>query len=359
MNFTTKSMVNNDDIISEAFVSIIIVNYNGGKDIIDCIESINKTVNNRYEIILIDNNSTDNSQKICKQKFPSILLIQNERNLGLSARNIGLKKAKGNFIVFLDSDTIVKDNWLSTLIDCYRKNGNGLYQPKLLEKDRPEIIDNCGNMINIFGLAYSRGKGEKDIGRYEKFQTISYTAGSCSFFSTQTMKKIGMIDEVFFAYHDDVDYGWRAKLIGIPSYYEPKAIVYHKGSKTLKWSKKKFFLLERNRIICVFTLYSIGTLLRIFPLLILVDIGIFIFFLKKGMGYTKLKANLSILKLIPKITERRKKILHGRTSSDKEVIKKFVDDFHLPDVLADKESSAKYNSLILKLSKFSRKLINI
>ena len=246
-------------------VSIIILNFNGGKILNDCLESVFNTKNCRIEVILIDNGSTDNSHLICKEEFPQIILVENKENLGMGARTKGIKKANGDYIVFLDSDTIVTKNWLENLIMSYKKHGRGLYQAKLLCKEDNSIINTAGNMINIFGLGFSRGKGEKDKKQYEEFQTISYTSGACTFSSKEVMKEIGGVDAIFFLYHDDLDYGWRAWLQGIPSYYEPSSIVHHLGSPGLKWSKKKFFYLERNRWICILSLYSKNTLRKIYP----------------------------------------------------------------------------------------------
>jgi len=258
--------------------SIIILNYNGGELIQTCIKSIfDNSID--FEIILIDNNSSDNSHKICEKKFPEILLHENKQNVGLAARNIGIDNAKGEFIVFLDSDTIVKQNWLKILIESYQKNGEGLYQPKILEMDKENIISSGGNMINVLGLAYSIGRGERDNGQYNKFRQIGYPSGACTFTSINTIKKIGKIDPIFFAYHDDLDYGWRGSLLDISSYYEPKSVVYHYVSHTLSWNAKKFFLLERNRWICILTLYSTKTLFKIFPFLCILEIGIFGYFL--------------------------------------------------------------------------------
>jgi len=235
------------NIETKPLVSIIILNYNGGKIIIDCLESLFKTIDCDFEVILIDNGSSDNSHHKCKELFPEVKLIENKKNIGMAARNNGIKNSKGNFIVFLDSDTIVDPKWLKFLLESYNKHGEGLYQPLFLEKERKNIISSAGNMINILGLAISIGRGEEEQGQYNEFKKISYTPGACTFASIKTMKKIGDIEPIFFAYHDDLDYGWRGQLLDISSYYEPNSIVYHYGSSTLKWSSKKFFLLERNR----------------------------------------------------------------------------------------------------------------
>jgi GT2 family glycosyltransferase len=341
------------------FVSIIILNYNGANYPLECVDSIFKTVYCKKEIFLIDNGSSDNSHILCKEKFPEIILIQNDENIGMAARNIGLSKANGDFIIFLDSDTVVENNWLDSLVNSYNKHGEGLYQPKLLEKKRPDIINSCGNLINIFGLAYSRGKGEQDLGKYDAFSSISYASGACTFSSSSVMEKIGHIDPILFAYHDDVDFGWRASLLGIKSYYEPKSVVYHHGSPTLEWSKKKFFLLERNRWICLLTLYSGKTIITIFPLLILVEMGMFVFFLSKGMGLEKLRSFFSLIKMRTDIQKRKERIRKDRKLDDKLIIKYFVDEFWLPSFTIGESKAKIVNHFIQLLSKLARKIINI
>ena len=343
----------------EPFTSIVILNYNGGNDLFECIESIQQTSDCQYEIILIDNNSSDNSHIKCKNEFPRIKLIQNDTNIGMAARNIGIENTKADFIVFLDSDTIVEKDWLKNLIESFKKHGEGLYQPKILEKQNRDIISSCGNMINIFGFGFARERGKKDNIQFEKFSKISYTSGACTFSSLTTIKKIGNIDEIFFAYHDDVEYGWRASLLGINSFFEPTSRIYHHVSLTLeKSSTKKFFLAERNRLICLNTLYSRKTFYKILPLLIILETGICLYFLTKRLGFMKLKSYFSLLKLNSKIIAKRKNIEKIRKFSDSEIIKKFSDEFILPHDVVNTNSSDKINSIIVSLSRKARNLIN-
>lgn len=339
----------------ESYVSIIIVNFNGGNILQECVDSIFQTVKRSFEIILIDNNSSDNSHLKCKENFPEIKLIENNENIGLTARNLGIEKAKGEFIVFLDSDTVVTVNWLEILIESFRENGEGLYQPKFLEKNRPNIINSAGNMINILGIGFSRGKGKKDEGQYEKFEEIGYTAGACTLTSAKVVKKIGSINKIFFSYHDDLDYGWRGWLQKIPSFYEPKSIVYHLGSPM---SGKKFYFLERNRWICLFYLYSTSTIIKILPVLLFLEIGMFFYFLSKGFGCEKIKSWISIYKLKNEIKESKKEIQKSRIISDKEVVEHFVDNFEFPLNLVQTSPNNTYK-IIKLLSKFTRKIIKL
>ncbi len=337
--------------MSVPLVTIIILNFNGGNVIQKCLESIYKTSDIAFEVILIDNNSKDESQRSCKEKFPDIVVIQNKENLGMGARTIGIKEAKGDYIVFLDYDTTVESNWLKKFIQSYEQHGVGLYQPKLLELKDPQKINSAGNMINPFGLGYSRGKGQTDDGQYDKFQQISYTSGACTFTSAETMRELKEVDPIFFLYHDDLDFGWRANLMGISSYYEPSVIVYHHGSPNLEWSALKFYYLERNRWICLKSLYSEKTLRRILPYLILFEIGIFFFFLSKGLGLSKIKSGLSIIGLGKEIKEKREKTKKIRTKSDSEVVQSFTTEFYYPENIVSGNKRTAISRIINYLSK--------
>ena len=347
-----KSLENDD------LVSIIIINYNGGDYILDCVDSVFKTSNCNFEVILIDNNSIDNSSNLCKEKFDQIRLFQSDKNLAMAARNIGIKKAKGDFIAFLDADTIVEPNWLEVLLESYKKHGDGLYQGKLLQRDNHEIIESCGDFTNIFGFGFARGRGQLDIGKYDEFQTISFPVGACTFSSTEIIKKIGFIDEsdLFFLMLDDLDYGWRGWSMGIPSFYEPEAVIYHLGSPVLQWSTQKFFFLERNRWICLLTLYSTKTLVKIFPHLLLIDIGMYFHLLSQGLSLTKIKAFFSILKMYSSIKKRRRDLEKKKKITDKKIIENFVDIVEVPKTMKGHPSHFFSNGL-KSLSESARRII--
>ena len=280
-----------------SLVSIVILNYNSSNLLTNCVESILKTTYKKYEIIVVDNNSKDESHKKCKKKFEQIKLIQNKENLGYcEGNNVGLREIKGEYVVILNPDTIVKSNWLSELIKGFIKFGDALYQPKLLTIDNQEIIGSAGNMINLFGFGYSHGRGEKDSEKFDKEKEISYASGTCLFTSKKILNKIGLLDSFLFAYHDDLEFGWRAAEYGIKSYYIPKSIVLHAESFNFKWSPLKFYYLERNRHFCILTHYSRSTFYKILPNLILIEFAVLYFYLSKGMLSEKIKAYFNILK---------------------------------------------------------------
>ena len=227
----------------EPLISIIILNYNAGNLLSECVDSVFNSNYNNLEVIVVDNVSKDNSHKICKEKFQKIVLIENEENLGYcKGNNVGIERANGEFLVILNPDVIVDPDWLNQLLSAFRRYGDGLYQPKILATTDHNIIISAGNMIQLFGFGFSRGKGEEDVGQYEKDEEVGYASGTCLFSSSNVFRKIGNFDSFLFAYHDDLDLCWRGRLKGIRSFYIHKSIIYHPlEGYSFKWNSFKFF----------------------------------------------------------------------------------------------------------------------
>ena len=165
-------------------ISVVVLNYNAGELLLNCIESIKKSIYKNLEIIVVDNISTDKSQKMCKEKYPDIKLIQNDKNFGYcEGNNIGIREAKGDYIIILNPDTIVESNWIEELLSAYNKFGEGLYQPKILSLNEKQVLQSTGNMLHVFGFGFAKDKGKKDEEIDEKIKKIGYASGTCLFTS--------------------------------------------------------------------------------------------------------------------------------------------------------------------------------
>ncbi|MEM3064591.1 MAG: glycosyltransferase family 2 protein [Candidatus Nitrosotenuis sp.] len=340
-------------------ISIIVLNFNAGQLLLDCIESLLNTDYSNYEIIVVDNASKDNSHKKCKEKFNRIRLVENTENLGYcEGNNVGIREARGDFVVILNPDTLVEPGWLKELLTAFYEYGDGIYQPKFLTTTNRDVLMSAGNMIQLFGFGYSRGKGEKDTGQFENHEIVGYASGTCLFTSMKIMKKLGMFDPFLFAYHDDLDLCWRAALQGIKSHYVPRAVVYHPPEGfSFKWSPFKYYLLERNRQYCLLTHYSRSTLCKMLPALILVDVAVFFFYLGRGMVKQKIDASLNILKNWSKITRRYEQIQRERKIDDKTLIDSFTDKVYVPREVSNKKSNLVFNKFISSLSRLTRNFI--
>ena len=344
--------------MTQPLVSIIILNYNAGQILLDCFESVIKTNYDNFEIIIVDNASEDKSYRKCKEKFERTRIIENEKNLGYcEGNNIGIREAKGDYIIILNPDTIVESNWVEELISAYNTFGEGLYQPKILSLDKTEILQSTGNMLHIFGFGFARDKGKNDNLVKTDIEKIGYASGTCLFTSKEVLDKIGLLDSFLFLYHDDLDLGWRAAQMGIDSFYVPNSIIYHAESYALKWSAKKFYWLERNRKYCLLTHYSKKTYAKMLPTLLLVDFFVWFFYLSKGFVGSKIKADLDILRNKKSIEKKYQELESKKIVPDKELIKKFPDEIFVPVDVTEGSVNRRFNSILSRLSKRAKKSI--
>lgn len=340
-------------------ISIIILNYNGGNLLIRCVDSVLKSNYKNFEIIVVDNASKDGSQNRTKQEFSSIQLIQNKNNLGYcEGNNIGIRNSNGDFLVILNPDTTVEPNWLDELISAHEIFGVGIYQPKHLAIIDPSILLSSGNMIQLFGFGYARGKGTKDTTDCEKIESIGYASGTCIFASRETFNKVGLFDSFLFAYHDDLEFCWRAKLLRIESWYVPKSIIYHEmEGYSFKWSSFKYFLLERNRLYCILTHFSFKTIIKMLPELILIDFSVLLFYTRKGLILEKIKANLSIIKHFKLIQKKYYEIKKNKKIKDEDLVLTFKDEVEIPTWVIEKKQNLLLNKIISRLSKNAKRRI--
>ena len=333
-------------------VSVIVLNYNAGDLLLNCVESIKKSSYQNIETLVVDNISSDNSHITCKEKFPDIKLIQNEKNFGYcGGNNIGIKEARGDFIVILNPDTIVEENWINELLSAYSEFGDGLYQPKILSLNEQGVIQSTGNMIHVFGFGFARDKGKRLVDKKEEIEKIGYASGTCLFTTKKVLKKVGLLDEFLFLYHDDLDLGWRAAQIGIKSYYVPKSKIFHAESYSLKWSAKKFYWLERNRKYCLQTHYSKKTYKKMSFSLMLVDLFVWAFYFSKGFLSAKIRAELDIRKNKKIIEQKYFELEKKKIISDEQLIKEFPDEIFVPTNVSEQSLNDTFNSLLTRLSR--------
>ena len=339
-------------------VSIIILNYNAGNLLLNCIDSVFKSTYPNFEVLVVDNISTDNSHVVCKKKFEKIHLIENKENLGYcEGNNVGIRNANGEFVVILNPDTIVEPNWLNHLMSAYNEFGEGLYQPKFFSLNEKHVLQSTGNMLHIFGFGFAKDKGKIDDEKMESVEKINYASGTCLFTSKIVLDKIGLLDPFLFLYHDDLDLGWRAAHIGINSFYVPKSIIYHAESYSIKWSSKKFYWLERNRKYCLLTHYSKETYAKMRLSLFLVDLCVWLFYLSKGFLGAKIKAELDIFRNRKTIKIRHNQLEKMKIVSDKDLIEKFPDEIFVPKNVSEPVFNQLFNKILSALSKKVKKNI--
>jgi GT2 family glycosyltransferase len=234
------------------FFSVIILNWNGRHLLEECLASVQDQSFQDYEVIVVDNGSTDGSVDFLKAGWgEKIIILSLPSNKGFAGgNNAGIRAARGKFIVLLNNDTAVDPGWLSALYHAVSRNPEvGMFTPKILNYYRPDEIDNTGHLIYRDGLARGHNRLEIDDGRFDEECEAFYPSGCAGVYKKEMLNGIGLLDEMFFAYGEDVDLGLRARWAGWTCYYVPDAVVYHKYSATVgTYSPRKAFLVERNRI---------------------------------------------------------------------------------------------------------------
>jgi len=239
-------------------VAIIILNWNGLKDTIECLESVKKIDYLNFEIIVVDNGSTDGSPEKIKEMFPDITLIRNKENLGYaSGNNVGIRYALKNnaeYILMLNNDTVVDKNILSIFVETIRKEENvGSLGGKVFYYKKKNYIHSAGGIVNnIKGMLYgfNRGEGEIDYGQYEKIVSVDYIMGCALFFALSTIEKVGLFNEQFFLYCEDTDFGLRIKKAGLHNLYVPYVKIWHKVSASTGWKHPSIYYYDfRSRLL--------------------------------------------------------------------------------------------------------------
>lgn len=323
--------------MSKPLASIIILNYNGKKYLRDCLEAVlNQNYQNK-EIILVDNGSGDGSVEFIRENFPVVKLIANKRNLGFAqGNNQGLALAGGEYIIALNNDTVVDQNWLSGLIaDVQKDQRIGLVASKIFSAANPKEIDSAGVNVCLDGMARGRGRLELDTGQYEKIEEILLPSACAALYRREMLEEVGFFDEDFFAYCEDTDLGLRARLAGWRAVLAPKAKVWHRYSATSgQYSPLKAFLVERNHLWVVLKNFPLRLVL-LFPvftfyrlclqvLAILTGRGAAGEFLKQisfgRAGKIFLRAYGEALKKLPKFIKKRRTIQRNRKISTKEFL---------------------------------------
>jgi len=214
-------------------VSIIIVNWNGREYLDECLSSIYDQTYSNFEVIVVDNGSTDGSAEVLGEKFPFVNLIQNEKNLGFAeGNNIGIKKAfedqEVKYIATLNNDTLVESNWLKELVSAPERDKQiGSCQSKMLRYSDRSIIDSTGIKLLANGTVSDRGGGEKDDGQYDKLEEVFGACAGAALYRREMLNDIGLFPSHYFASFEDVDLAWRARYAGWKCVYVPSAVVYH------------------------------------------------------------------------------------------------------------------------------------
>ncbi len=216
-------------------VAVVIPNWNGKVDLPACLDSLLKqTVH--AKIVVVENGSTDGSAELLEHSYPQVTVLPQKKNLGFAGGvNAGIRYALEEdftFVALLNNDAVAEKNWLEELIKGLENNPKaGIVTSKIVSSDG-SYLDSTGDIYSSWGLSYPRGRGETDLDTYDDQTIIFGASGGASLYRCEMLRKIGLFDEDFFAYYEDVDISFRAQLAGWQVNFMPHAVVYHQISAT-------------------------------------------------------------------------------------------------------------------------------
>lgn len=275
---------------SPFFISIVIVNYNGAKYLDRCLASLTTQTYPAFEIIVVDNASTDESCAFVEREY-QVRLVRSETNVGFAAgNNLGIRAARGDLIATLNTDTYVEREYLEKLSAPMRDPEVGACAPLMLEMEQPEVVDAAGIRVDAFGFAWNIGAGERatqvattaarNMGAGENAAQVATTAevyGACAgaaLYRRAMLDEVGCFDEEYFGFYEDADLAWRARKAGWKTIFVPEARVYHlHGASFGKIAPRKTYLLARNRWWTTLKNYPMPQLVFALPIILLLDAG--------------------------------------------------------------------------------------
>ncbi|NJM26586.1 MAG: glycosyltransferase family 2 protein [Bacteroidia bacterium] len=299
-------------------VAVVILNYNGQQLLRQFLPTV-IAYSSGASMVVIDNGSTDGSQQLLATTFPSVRIIQLDKNYGFcGGYNRGLAQVAEEIVVLLNSDVEVTPDWLApltTLLDGDKSIAS--VQPKILsfhKRDTFEYAGAGGGLIDALGYPFCRGRlfayAEKDEGQYNDERPVFWSSGACMAVRLHLFKELGGFDEDFFAHMEEIDLCWKLHRLGYKVYYTGHSVVYHVGAGTLAYqSPRKTYLNFRNGLTMIFKHFSVAEVSYKFPIRIGLDwIACALFIVKGQFGNATavLQAHVSfMLRLKDNIAKRR------------------------------------------------------
>lgn len=239
---------------NECRLSIITINYNGLNDTCELIDSI--PFNDKMEVIVIDNASKQDEANIISERYPQVKVIHSKHNLGFAGgNNLGIKEAKGKYILLINNDTYFKDFNIDALIDRIESSNKiGIVCPKLRFAWGNYPIQFAGytSLTNITIRNRAIGFSEEDKGQYDKAHPTPYAHGAAMLIKREALEKVGLMPECFFLYYEEIDWSIMFTRAGYEIWYDPVCTVYHKESQTTgQNSPLRTYYITRNRLLLV------------------------------------------------------------------------------------------------------------
>ncbi len=250
--------------------SVVIPTWNGAELLRAALHSLRRQSFRDFEVIVVDNGSTDHTRAMLAAEFPEVRAVFLPANRGFAAAvNCGIRAGAGEYVALLNNDAEAEPGWLGALVAALdRLPQAGSVASKMLDAREPELIDAAGDTMSLF--AWNAGRGERDGPRFAVGREILSACAGAAAYRRALFETIGLLDETYISWFEDVDLGIRAQLAGFRCWYEPSAVVRHRGSGTLgRGSDTKTFFTVRNSLKVFFQTMPRGRLVCWGPVMLL------------------------------------------------------------------------------------------
>lgn len=303
-------------------ISVIVLNYNGKGFLNSCLSSLASQTYSDFEVIVVDNGSRDGSPEYIEENYPWVRLAKNDENLGFAGgTNVGIRAAKGEFIITLNNDSRADSRFIEELIKPMADPEVGVCAAKMLFPDGR--INSAGICISRSGAAWDRGMFEPDRGQYEFVEEVFGACAGAALYRREMLDEIGLFDEDFFLYLEDVDLAFRARLAGWKCLYVPGArVIHHHGGTAGVGSDLAVYYGNRNIVWYPIKDFPFRLLITSLPFIVARNLAVIPYYALRGQGGVILKSKLDALKGVVKMMEKRKDVVRR---ADYSHINRFVE----------------------------------
>jgi GT2 family glycosyltransferase len=299
-------------------VTAVVLTYNGRELLDQMLPTLLAQRYTDFEALVVDDGSTDDTVAHLRERWPQIHVIANPRNVGVAASlNRGVQGAQGEYVALLNNDLELDPEWLGALVDTLDRHPHAVAATgKLLDFHNREAIEAAGDLMRWSGMSDHRGQGARDGTDYEEPAAVFSPCAGAALYRRAAFTDVGLFDEDFFAYLEDVDWGFRAQLAGYTFRYEPTAVAYHMRGATTGRQVGRFTALQRrNSLLVVLKDYPAPALARHLPKVLAFQAISLYASLRDGILAAHLRALAGSLRLLPRMLRKRRAIQRGRRVS--------------------------------------------
>jgi GT2 family glycosyltransferase len=304
-------------------LTVVVLNYNGRPLLQVMLASLALQTFERFAVVVVDNGSSDDSLDYLETHWPAVKVLALAENVGVTAAlNAALRAAASEYVALFNNDMELDPDCLGEMMrELLRHPEAGSATPKMLDFTERALLDGAGDVLSWRGGGRRRGHEERDVGQYDRAEEVFGPCGGAALYRRSALEKVGGFDEAYFAYYEDIDWAFRAQLLGFRCRYVPSAILYHRGSATLGRGMSEFngYHLWRNPIWLIVKCYPAVALLRHAPALVRGQAGNLSTAVREGRLRTWLRAMRDALAGLPAAVRKRREIQRTRVISPAEL----------------------------------------